>query len=446
MNVIEKIRQYILGGDERSRKAKINIFYMMFIKGATILANLLLIPLTLHYVDSATYGIWLTLSSMITWISFFDIGLNHGLKNRLTEAFAHANLELGRTYVSTTYALLSLIFIPLMLILLLAVPHLNWSSILNLPEKQSDGLVISVCIIVVYFCLNFILSTINVVINADQKPADSSLRVLVQQIVTIAMIYILTLTTDGSLVRLCTALCIAPLIVVLLFNFTLFSKRYKEIAPSLKYIDFKKTPDLLKLGVQFFIIQIAGVIQFQMVNFLIIRIYCSKDITAYDIANKYYGIIYMVWGVMITPLWAAVTDALAKNDVEWVLRAEREYLKMSVPFTACAIFMLLISPLVYHIWVGDDINISPMLNLTIMIYNVVLMLGSTFVYILNGAGKLKVQTIVCCISPIVFLTTTYTLISMGVGVYAIIIGSIVANFNGFLVAPIQCHKLLHKKS
>ena len=81
-----------------------------------------------------------------------------------------------------------------------------------------------------------------------------------------------------------------------------------------------------------------------------------------------------------------------------------------------------------------------------MIYNVVLMLGSTFVYILNGAGKLKVQTIVCCISPIVFLTTTYTLISMGVGVYAIIIGSIVANFNGFLVAPIQCHKLLHKKS
>ena len=232
--------------------------------------------------------------------------------------------------------------------------------------------------------------------------------------------------------------------MVLFFNFTLFTGRYKRIAPSFKYVDFKKTPDLLKLGVQFFIIQIAGVIQFQMVNFLIIRYYGAEDVTAYNIANKYYGIIYMVWGILITPLWAAVTEALAKNDVEWVVRAERKYLKMLVPFIACAIAMLLISPFAYHIWVGDNVQISPMLNLTIMIYNVVIMFGSTFVYILNGAGILKVQTVVCCISPIVFIGVTYMLINMGVGVYAIIIGSIVANFNGFLVAPIQYRYLIKK--
>lgn len=53
---------------------------MLFIKGGSILVGLLLVPLTLEYVDSESYGIWLTLSSMVAWISFFDIGINNGLK------------------------------------------------------------------------------------------------------------------------------------------------------------------------------------------------------------------------------------------------------------------------------------------------------------------------------------------------------------------------------
>lgn len=117
------------------------------------------------------------------------------------------------------------------------------------------------------FCLNFILSTINVVMMADQQPADASLRSLVQQLVSLAIIYVLTLTTKGSLVNLCLALCASPLIVVLFFNFSLFRGKYAGLAPSFNNIDFSVAPDLMKLGIQFFIIQVAGIIQWQMANF-----------------------------------------------------------------------------------------------------------------------------------------------------------------------------------
>lgn len=90
----DKFRNLILRGSERSVKAKKNILYMLLIKGGNILIGLLLVPLTLEYVDSEKYGIWMALSSMVAWISFFDIGISNGLKNRLAEALACQDYDL----------------------------------------------------------------------------------------------------------------------------------------------------------------------------------------------------------------------------------------------------------------------------------------------------------------------------------------------------------------
>ena len=71
---------FIKKGNERSIKAKKNILAMLFLKGGNILVNLMLIPITINYVNADNYGIWLTVSSIISWMSFFDIGINNGLK------------------------------------------------------------------------------------------------------------------------------------------------------------------------------------------------------------------------------------------------------------------------------------------------------------------------------------------------------------------------------
>ncbi|MBQ9398451.1 MAG: oligosaccharide flippase family protein [Bacteroidales bacterium] len=443
--VEERLRNFLLGGSERSVKAKKNIAAMIFIKGGNILVGLLLVPLTLHYVSSETYGIWLAISSMVAWFSFFDIGINNGLKNRLAEALAREDIPLAKRYVSTTYALLILIFIPLMVILLVVAPMLDWYSILNLQQEAVSGLLASVCIVITYFCINFILSTVNVVMTADQRPADAAFRTLVQQVLTLAVIYILTLTTKGSLVNLCLALCACPIIVVGVFNLTLFFGRYKRIAPSLRDVDFSTAPDLFKLGIQFFIIQIAGVIQYQMTNFLIIRYFGATEVTEYNIAYKYFNIPYMFWMTMLTPVWAAVTDAIAKNDYPWVKGAVKKYLLLFLVFLAGTLLMLVLSQPLYRLWVGDSVIVPFQVSLWVMVFNLAMMFGSIFVNVLNGAGILRVQAIACIISPFVFLGFCFLFIRMGWGVKSILIASILANFNGLLFAPVQCWNLLRKR-
>jgi O-antigen/teichoic acid export membrane protein len=443
--VEERLRNLLLGGSERSVKAKKNIAAMIFIKGGNILVGLLLVPLTLHYVSSETYGIWLAISSMVAWFSFFDIGINNGLKNRLAEALAREDIPLAKRYVSTTYALLILIFIPLMVILLVVAPMLDWYSILNLQQEAVSGLLASVCIVITYFCINFILSTVNVVMTADQRPADAAFRTLVQQVLTLAVIYILTLTTKGSLVNFCLALCACPIIVVGVFNLTLFFGRYKRIAPSLRDVDFSTAPDLFKLGIQFFIIQIAGVIQYQMTNFLIIRYFGATEVTEYNIAYKYFNIPYMFWMTMLTPVWAAVTDAIAKNDYPWVKGAVKKYLLLFLVFLAGTLLMLVLSQPLYRLWVGDSVIVPFQVSLWVMVFNLAMMFGSIFVNVLNGAGILRVQAIACIISPFVFLGFCFLFIRMGWGVKSILIASILANFNGLLFAPVQCWNLLRKR-
>src|SRR5690606_30861030 len=101
--------KFITKGHERSVRAKKNILSSLLIKGASIAISFITLPITLNYVDSSTYGVWLTMSSIVGWIVFFDIGLTQGLRNRFAEAKAIGDEKLARIYVSTTYAILGII-------------------------------------------------------------------------------------------------------------------------------------------------------------------------------------------------------------------------------------------------------------------------------------------------------------------------------------------------
>ena len=87
-------------GQKRRFDAKRNIMTVFVIEGACIIILMILVPLTINYVNPTRYGIWLTLSSVIGWCGFFDIGFGNGLKNRFAEARASCNTERARIYLS----------------------------------------------------------------------------------------------------------------------------------------------------------------------------------------------------------------------------------------------------------------------------------------------------------------------------------------------------------
>src|ERR1035437_1248303 len=84
-------------GHSRTVRAKKNITISLVLRGVSIFISLIMVPLTIHYISPVKYGIWITLSSIVGWFGFFDIGLGHGLRNRFAEALAAKKHELAQT-------------------------------------------------------------------------------------------------------------------------------------------------------------------------------------------------------------------------------------------------------------------------------------------------------------------------------------------------------------
>ena len=110
MKSLKEKLSIIFSGDKRTAIIKKNVLGSFLIRLCSIAVSLLLVPLTLGYVSSELYGVWLTISSIVIWLGFFDVGFSLGLKNKLAEAIALNNWERGKHLVSTTYFMMFIIF------------------------------------------------------------------------------------------------------------------------------------------------------------------------------------------------------------------------------------------------------------------------------------------------------------------------------------------------
>ena len=126
-------------GSERSNLVKKNIIFSFVLRGISVLCSLILVPLTLNYLSADQYGVWLTLNSIVTWFGVCEIGIGMGLKNKLGEALALKDYELGKTYVSLTYALLSIIMIVFFCVFLIVAYFLDWNKILNIHSLSNSS-------------------------------------------------------------------------------------------------------------------------------------------------------------------------------------------------------------------------------------------------------------------------------------------------------------------
>lgn len=438
---IKEIRQ---APPSRTKNVAINSLLVLVSKGLTLLISLVLLPLTVGYVSSEKYGVWITISSIASWIAIFDLGLGNGLKNKYIECVANGNRIKAQRYVSTTYAMLSFIFIPLLLVFLLINSFLDWKSILNVYVDEDLNKIFA--IVMAYVSFNFILSTINIVLMAEQKPGESSIRQLIQQILVLLTIFVLTKTTKGSLLYLCLSLCIVPLAVCLFFNISLFSTRYKSVRPSIKMVDFSLLKELFGLSFKFFFLQSVALVLFQLTNIIIIRYYSAEDVTLYNVAYKYFSVPTVFFAAIVTPIWAAVTEAHNKGDNIWIRKTLRRYSFILGGFIFSEIIMLVICNQIYHLWMRETIpEISFVVSAFCMLGAVATMVPSLFVNTLCGAGYLRLQLVFCIFSPLIFLGLSFLFIRVfHLGVYCILMASLLANIYGVVVAPIQCYKVFYK--
>ena len=445
MSVIFSFKNKIISGNSRSVAIKKNIIFSILIKGVSIAVSFLLVPLTLGYVNSELYGIWLTISSLVSWIHFLDVGFTNGLKNRLGESIAMNNWERGKALVTTTYSMMFFIFIPLCIILVVCTPFINWAGGLNINPEYNDAVRDAMYVLVVCFCLQMILNVLTAVIAAYQRVALSSSFIVIGNFLSLCIIFVLTKCCQPSLLALAFAISAMPVIVLLIASFYFYSGKFKQVAPSIKTYNRKYVNDLFRLGAKFFIIQIQMLILYQTTNVLISNISGPKDVTSYNLAYKYIGIAMMVYTIFLQPLWPAFTDAYTKKDYVWM---KNIYDKMTKVFLLCVlviVLMVMISPFVYKIWIGDKAEVPFVMTVTVAIYVLVHSWDALQVNMINGTGKIKLQTYVTLVGLLVHIPLALFL-SKFTGAIGVVLSMICVTLFYSIVFTTQINKLIRQKA
>jgi O-antigen/teichoic acid export membrane protein len=320
---------------------------------------------------------------------------------------------------------------------------LDWSRILNTPSDMTEELSKLALIVFSFFCMQIVLKTINTILIADQKSAKSAFLDMLGQLVALVIIFVLTSTTSGSLLNLGLALGFAPIFILIIASFFFFNKDYRSFTPSFKYVRIDQGKDIFKLGSKFFIIQIAAIVIYQTNNIIISQICGPKEVTVYNIAFKYFGILSMGFTIILTPFWSAFTEAKVLNDYEWMNKILKK-LKMAWGILVLgALFLLLFSQYFYYLWIGDSVIIPFNVSLSIFAYIIVFNWCAIFSQITAGLGKIKLQlysAILACLVNIplsIFLGNIY-------GIVGIISATTLLSLISAVWNPIQIKMILTK--
>lgn len=432
--------------NQRSSLLQKNILASFFIKGWSAAIVLLLVPATLNCLGEYKNGIWLTISSLLLWIDNMDIGLGNGLRNKVAEYMARGEHERTRSLISSTFAMLTSIIIPILIILILLIAIGDPYQVFNATPSKVDHLGQVLMVTVTLVCTSFIFKLIGNFYMGMQLPAVSNLFIAIGQTLALIGTYIVQWSGSHSLMHIALVNTAAPLLVYLLaFPYT-FLYKYPHLRPSFRLINFKEAKNVINMGVQFFIMQISSVILFMTSNLLISNLFTPALVTPYQITYRYFSLMLVAFTVICMPFWNATTDAYERGDMQWIHNATRKLRLMIIGIIACMVMMVILSPWIYSIWIGDIVTIDMRMSIVMATYIFILIYSMRYSYFINGIGKLRLQLIFTTVAAVLFIPLAYLTTQLTHSIIWFMIIMCLVNIPGLIVNRIQFYKLINGKA
>lgn len=443
--IFNKGTNQFISTDGRSKMLKSNILYSAILKVIGLITSLLVVTITLNYLNSELYGVWLTITSILYWFSFFDIGLGNGMRNYLTEAVSKGNYKEAQSYLSTTIIALTIIASIIAIVGFILLKLLNLNSVFNTNTISNTELQNVLFVAIGFTLILFVLKNIGYVFVALQKYALWDFINTLGNIIGLLIIFLLTKFTNGKLIYVVFAFTCTPAIIYILAAIPIFSK-YPEFRPTIQSFRKDFLSNIVGKGLGFFLIQITSCLVIYGSSNLFITQFCGPEsVTTYNIAYKFFNLLAIGYLVFISPMWNAYTDAYVKQDFNWIEKAFKSALKIWLFTEFAGIIMLIVSQYFYLFWVGKAVHVPFMVSLSVFLYISFFNLNNCVTYLLNGLNKIYIQIITSITATFIYLTIMFVL-GKNMNIQEIVFYMSAAYGAMTAIHYYQCRKLIKQKA
>ena len=437
-----------LNTKQRNRNIKVQIYLTLLLRGISVFLSFYVIRLTIDFLGKDLYGIWIVLLSIIAWFSLFDVGIGNGLRNKLTIALATKDMVAAKAYVSTSYIILSFIAILVFSIFIISAYFINWQSVFNSKLLSIQQYTTMMIMFIGGIVISFVLSLINSILNAYQKSALTNIATILTNVLFLCVLFFYKTFYYGNLVKIVSLFCACLIISNTIITVYFFIKN-RELTPSFKDYSKSKIKDILTLGGNFFIIQIAVLLIFTVDNFVVLQLFGTEQVSIYNIVFKLFSVFTIGFGIIISPLWSAFTEAKEKSDFVWMKTTLTKLNKLMLIVILGLLTMLFAYQQILDFWLPSAQRIRPDFSL-ILAFSLFILISTwnnIYSYFLNGMGIVKMQVKTAVIGALINVPLAVFFGKvLNFGLPGVVLAMCVSLFIFSVLGPMETYKFLKRQT
>lgn len=362
----------------------------------TVAVGFVMAGVLARYFSPEEFGLWTILMSLNgILISGFDFGFGNALRNKLAEFYGKGGIffQKGQVYFFAIFYWFIFNAIIIGLFFALARHFLPWGVLFH----TTDPYLIDVGSIL--FTIGGAILAFNLAFNIYTSGffgyQESHWNALANSLsktglLIFSIISILLKFSFFSINILLFSINIISSIIAFLTFLRVRRWRWQWISIGDIWI---KVKELWKPSVQFAALQIFSVILLNADYFIVSKLSGLEIVGDYFLVKRIYLVLASFHFALILPIWSAYTEAIEKQDFEWVIQTLRKSATYTLfIFISGIIGMLFLGEWIIYIWTAKRVH-SPSLFIWLGIWGLIYGWNNCFSVFLNGAGHLKRQVI-----------------------------------------------------
>ncbi len=356
---------------------------------------LVTIPVARQHLVPELFGVWMMLSSLLSFFVFADLGVGNGVLNRVTLARANAREDDFAHAVAGGYLCTGLVSIALVAAWFAwrLMSHDPTAAVGKLtPTSQAQALD-ALQAFVLLLALNVPATLIQKIQLGCQQGHLVGLSQLGASIAT--LIFVPTaLMMDGPLWLLVAASFGMQVLANVINSVWWLARHHVPAAIALHGVHRATLVALLSSGAMFFVLQLAAAFAFQSDSIVLTHVLGPAAYGDFSVVQRVFLFVSALLSTGFTGLWPAFGDAMARGDLAWARRALLRALAVAAGVSALITCALVLSlGYVTSRWLHMPVAPPLSLALALATWTTIDAVTSVAGVFMNAANLLRAQLI-----------------------------------------------------
>lgn len=360
-------------------------------KGLSMVVVVAGAALTLPYLGTERFGVWMLLSSFLVLFSFLDLGMGNALTNRVGAVAAQADASRLSACISGGLGCMAIVSVISVALLCLAAVVAPWAWITRsespeiLREASVAGVALGAC-----FGIHLLGGGLQKIYLGLQRSHEAHLSLAAGNLLALAALLIASHLKAGVPV-----LVMVSTIGVLVSTLALAGRLVHQHLIGFRHIGTSTRDEwqqISKVGGLFLVMQVAGVVGMGADNLVIGATLGAGQVAAYALVQRLFSFASLPAAMLNQPLWGAYAHAYATGDRPFIVKTLRGSLLVTGALTGVLVLVLAASgQFIIARWSSNTVQIPSLLLHSFAAWVLIESLAVCFSMFMNGCQLIKPQ-------------------------------------------------------